>query len=179
LENGTVLRRPLVIHDPAHRSRDEHSKKSQCNNYCPWSGEKRKEWDSNQRIHSIDRVKQELLNGSPDDDLVQWVGNEVPNTFFHSCGNQEIITAFGEVMLWAQRHPRFTDAAKAKFASGADGWLVAYSRVHQTTVVTNEERAPDSQKNIKLPDVCDAYGVETEGTFKMLELLGAQYHFSS
>ena len=25
------------------------------------------------QLHSIDRVQQELLNGSPDDDLVQWV----------------------------------------------------------------------------------------------------------
>lgn len=131
---------------------------------------------SNQQIYSIDRVKYELLNGSPEDDLYKWVDNEVPSAFFQSCGNQDVVTAFGEVMLWAQRHPRFTDAAKAKFASGADGWLVAYSRVHQTTVVTNEERAPDSQKNIKLPDVCDAFKVDTEGTFKMLEVLGSQFH---
>lgn len=132
----------------------------------------------NQRLHSIDRVRQELLNGSPDDDLVQWVGNVVPSSFFHTCGDQDIIIAFGEIMLWAQRHPRFTDAAKAKFASGADGWLVAYSRVKGATVVTNEERAPDSQKNIKLPDVCDAFGVDTEDTFKMLEVLGTEFHFN-
>jgi hypothetical protein len=82
-------------------------------------------------------------------------------------------------MLWAQRHPRFTDAAKAKFASGADGWLVAYSRVHGCTVVTNEERAPDSQKNIKLPDVCDAFGVDTVDTFRMLSIIGARFYFTS
>lgn len=130
-------------------------------------------------IHSIDRVRQELLNGSPEDDLVRWVNKSVPESFFHSCGERQVIDAFGEIMLWAQRHPRYTDAAKAKFASGADGWLVAYGRVHRSTVVTNEERAPDSQRNIKLPDVCDAFGVVTEDTFKMLELIGVQYHFTS
>lgn len=145
---------------------------------CPGFWESLLHGHAEQRLHSIDRVKQELLNGSPDDDLVQWVGNAVPSSFFHSCGDREVVNAFGEIMLWAQRHPRFTDAAKAKFASGADGWLVAYSRVHQTTVITNEERAPDSQKNIKLPDVCDAFEVETEDTFKMLELLGSKFHFA-
>ena len=99
-------------------------------------------------------------------------------SFFHTCVDHHIIDAFGEIILWAQRHPRFTDAAKAKFASGADGWLVAYGKVHKATVVTNEERAPDSQKNIKLPDVCDAFNVETEDTFRMLESIDVRFHFN-
>ena len=40
-----------------------------------------------------------------------------------------------------------------KFATGADGWLVAHARVHGATVVTNEQSAPDSKREIKLPDV--------------------------
>jgi len=88
-------------------------------------------WDSVLHAHalglvqSIDRVQSELLNGSPDDDLVQWVSKDVPLTFFHSCSDSKVVDAFREIMLWAQRHTRYTDAAKAKFASGADGWLVA------------------------------------------------------
>lgn len=131
------------------------------------------------QIHSIDRVRQELLNGSPEDDLVRWVEKSVPKSFFHSCGDQKVVDAFGQIMLWAQRHSRYTDAAKAKFASGADGWLVAYGMVHRYTVVTNEERAPDSLKSIKLPDVCDAFRVETEGVFMMLEQVSIQFHFTS
>ena len=30
-------------------------------------------------LHSIDRVRQELLLGRDDDDLVQWVSGEVPD----------------------------------------------------------------------------------------------------
>lgn len=146
---------------------------------CPGFWESLLHGHSQGQLHSIDRVKQELLNGGPNDDLVQWVSKSVPASFFHSCGDQDVIDVFGEIMLWAQRHPRFTDAAKAKFASGADGWLVAYGKVHQITVVTNEERAPDSQKIIKLPDVCDAFDVEIEDTFRMLETLKVSFHFEA
>ncbi|MEZ5275383.1 MAG: DUF4411 family protein [Opitutaceae bacterium] len=128
-------------------------------------------------VHSIDRVKQELLNGSPDDDLVEWVNNSVPAGFFYSCGNPKVVDAFREVMLWAQRHGQYTDAAKAKFASGADGWLVAFSQINGTTVVTNEQPAPDSRKEIKLPDVCNQFSVHNEDTFSMLHQLGFQYRF--
>lgn len=129
-------------------------------------------------LHSIDRVQQELLNGSDDDDLVQWVGSAVPKEFFHTCGDSDVVNAFKEVMLWAQRHRQFTDAAKAKFASGADGWLVAFSRVKKTIVVTNEQPAPDSKKEIKLPDVCDAFGVPYCDTFAMLQALCLSYSFT-
>lgn len=146
---------------------------------CPGFWECLLHGHSKDSIHSIDRVRQELLNGSPEEDLVQWVSKSVPASFFHSCGEQNVVDAFGEIMLWAQRHHRYTDSAKAKFATGADGWLVAYSRVHGSTVVTNEERAPDSQKNIKLPDVCDAFGVDTVDTFRMLATIGARFHFAT
>ncbi len=146
---------------------------------CPGFWQSLLHGHSKDRVHSIDRVRQELLNGSPEDDLVRWVDQSVPESFFHACGAKDVINAFGEIMLWAQRHPRYTDAAKAKFASGADGWLVAYGRAHGSIVVTNEERAPDSQKTIKLPDVCDAFRVKTEDTFKMLERMGAQFHFTA
>jgi len=134
---------------------------------------------SNGVVHSIDRVRQELLNGSPDDDLVVWVEQSVPDDFFYSCGENEVVEAFKEIMLWAQRHGQYTDAAKAKFASGADGWLVAFSMVTGTTVVTNEQPAPDSRKEIKLPDVCDQFAVSHANTFEMLQRLNVQYHFAA
>jgi len=130
-------------------------------------------------VSSIDRVQQELSNGSPDDDLVQWVKQSAPGSFFHLCVESAVIDAFREIILWSQRHGQYTDAAKAKFASGADGWLVAYSRVNGATVVTNEQPAPDSKKEIKLPDVCTQFSVPHVDTFSMLQKLKVQYRFAS
>ncbi len=80
------------------------------------------------RIHSIDRVKQELLLGRSDDDLVRWVGQSVPAGFFLSSDVGAGVAAFTRVMLRVTRHVQYDDEAKAKFASGAAGWLAGRSR---------------------------------------------------
>ena len=78
-------------------------------------------------------------------------------------------------MLWAQRHQQYADAAKAKFATGADGWLVAFGAIHRSIVVTNEGSAPNSKNEIKLPDVCQKFGVEYRDTFQMLRELSVRF----
>lgn len=127
------------------------------------------------RVFSIDRVRGELLAGPKTEDLVMWVRGEVPEGFFLQVDTDQVVRAYTDVMMWVQRHPRYFDHAKAKFATGADGWLVAYARVHGATVVTNEQSAPESRKEIKLPDVCDRFGVLRANTFAMLRALHVQF----
>ncbi len=129
-------------------------------------------------LHSIDRVKQELLRGREDEDLVQWVRGLVPGEFFLASDGDEVVAAYGRIILWATDNPHYQDAAKAKFARGADGWLVAQGVVTGKTVVTNEEPRPESRSVIKLPDVCQRFEVQVENTFSMLHRLGVQYHWS-
>lgn len=128
-------------------------------------------------VHSIDRVKQELLIGRADDDLVQWVDRSVPSEFFVGSDGVDVVSAFKPVMLWVTRHSKYQDAAKAKFASGADGWLVAHGMATGRVVVTNEQPRPESRNQIKLPDICNAFSVPFENTFCMLHKLQIQYHF--
>lgn len=129
-------------------------------------------------LHSIDRVRQELLHGSKDDDLVQWVRQSVPAGFFRASGGNEVVAAYTRVMLWVSRHKQYRDEAKTQFASGADGWLVAHGIVTGQTVVTNEQPRPESRSVIKIPDVCRQFEVKFEDTFAMLHRLGVQYRYS-
>ena len=55
------------------------------------------------RLRSIDKVRQELLNGRPEEDLVQWVKHDLPGDFFLGTAEADVVAAFGEVMLWVQR----------------------------------------------------------------------------
>ena len=130
------------------------------------------------RVFSVDRVRHELLAGRSNEDLFQWVENHVPEQFFLKADADEVGRVYTEIMLWVQRHVTYFDEAKAKFATGADGWLVAYGKVHGSTVVTNEQPAPDSKRVVKLPDVCDEFGVPWENTFVMLRALGAQFDWT-
>jgi hypothetical protein len=127
------------------------------------------------RVRSIDRVKTELLNGTSDDPLVEWVNEVVPAAFFVSTTESEVVEAFQSIMLWVQQHPQYTPPAKAKFASGADGWLVAHASVHGEKVVTLEQPAPESQNSVKIPDVCNQFGVSTSTPFSMLRDLAVTF----
>lgn len=127
-----------------------------------------------ERVYSISRVRDELRMGRKAEDLYQWVSREVPDGFFLDVDEQAITDAYASIMLWAQRHGQYTDAAKAKFATGADGWLVAYGKVHGMVVVTNEQPAPASRNEIKIPDVCNQFGVKPINTFELLRKLGVR-----
>jgi hypothetical protein len=126
------------------------------------------------RVRSIDRIKAELLAAQPKEDLVVWVRTQLPAGFFYSTQTRPVIEAYTEIVMWVQRSAQYFDSAKAKFATEADGWLVAYSMVHGTTVVTNEQPKPESRNSVKLPDVCTQFKVPYKNTFSMLRSLGAK-----
>ena len=127
------------------------------------------------RVFSISRVRGELLTGRKTENLVEWVSKQVPDEFFLEVDEEPVTSVYTEIMLWAQRHTRYLDRAKAKFATGADGWLVAYAKVHGAVVITNEQPAPESKTEIKLPDVCAQFEVLHKDAFVMLRELAVQF----
>ena len=130
------------------------------------------------RIASIDRVRNELLAGRKDEDLVKWVKKELPAGFFHGTDASGVPEKYGEILLWVQRHPRLLDRAKVKSATEADAWLVAYSVVKGTIVVTNEQSRPEARNEVKLPDLCENFKVPYVGTFSMLRDLAVRFELS-
>ncbi len=127
---------------------------------------------ANGRIQSIDRVKQELERGK--DELATWATAQFSDAFA-STDEEDIIESYSEVMTWVQAQEQFSDAAKADFATGADGWLVAYARCKGLKVVTHELPATDARRKVPIPNVCDAFGVNYGDTFEMLRELGVRF----
>ena len=130
-------------------------------------------------IRSIDKVRSELLAGRPTENLAQWVQTELPIDFFLDTSDADITSAYTDIMLWAQRNPQYQDNAKAKFATEADGWLVAYAIASGAIVVTNEQPRPGSRNRILLPDVCAQFGIPYEDTFFMLKHLKIQFQWEA
>lgn len=135
-------------------------------------------WDSlvhhagSGQIRSIDRVLEELDRGK--DELAAWVNNDLSDVFV-STDEAAVTEAFGEIMAWVQAQSQFSDAAKADFASGADGWLVAYARAKGCVVVTQEVLNPVVKRKVPIPNVCQAFGVPYVDTFEMLRRLGVKF----
>ena len=122
---------------------------------------------ANNRVRSIDRVKHEIDRGK--DDLKQWANGSF-HAWFESTDDLDVVDAYRQIMEWVSREP-FSPAAKDEFANAADGWLIAYAKAKACVVVTNE-KPQNTKRKIKIPNVCQAFGVPYTDTFGMMRALG-------
>lgn len=123
------------------------------------------------KVVSIDRVREEIREG---DDLERWVRGAAEE-MFDSTGSQQVVDAFSEIMTWVNQNPQFFEEAKAEFARGADGWVVAYARVLGMAVVTQEVLRPDVRRKVPIPNVCNEFDVPSVDTFEMLRKLEVRF----
>ena len=124
-------------------------------------------------LESIDRVESELLEG---DDLGVW--KKQASGLFASTDSKIVLTAYRDIIQWAQRQTHFTNAAKSEFASAADAWVIAYAKANNATVVTHERSARKSTK-IKIPDVCEHFDIQCTDTFDMLRKLRVAFNWET
>ena len=120
------------------------------------------------RVTSIDRVQTELEKGK--DVLAAWAGDH--DEIFSSTNDDATIAAYSQVMEWVQAQPQFRDAAKAAFAAGADGWLIAFALAHGYTVVTHEQASAAARNRVPMPNVCQAVKAAWTDPFTMLRAIG-------
>jgi hypothetical protein len=125
---------------------------------------------------SIDRVKEEVLNGGKGDALEDWVKQQAPKALFASTKDVKVAKVYGEMVNWVQANVHYTDVAKRIFAANADGWVAAYAKVHGLVLVTHEKFNAEKKKEVPLPNVCKQFGVECILPFEMLRRLKIQFN---
>lgn len=122
-------------------------------------------------ICSIDKVKAEIFKN--DDDLSEWCEKNLPDNFFKD--STVSIREYTEVAKWANsKKDHYKETARRIFldAQRADAWLAAFAKKEGMTVVTLEKSNPESKKNIKLPDACNAVDVPSMNTIALLRIKG-------
>lgn len=106
------------------------------------------------QIGSIDKVKQELYRN--EDALRSWCEQNLSENFFQD--STTAMLEYAQLVTWAysKLNNPYTQSALDIFmdSNEADAFLVAFAKKHDQTLVTNEVSAPDSKRNIKLPDAC-------------------------
>ncbi len=139
-------------------------------------------WDSLLAYHdqgnvlSIDRIEGELRSFEGGDEIIDWMENAIPPSFFVSTGEPDTIASYSQIIDWVNEQPRIFQAAKDDFARGADGWLIAYAHAKDSIVVTHESaRRPNAQNKVLIPNVCHAFGIGCVNTFEMLRALGVSF----
>lgn len=107
-------------------------------------------------VASIPAVRDELQR--QEDELEQWSANLPPG--FWLAETASTVASLQRLAQWAMQPGHgYTPAARATFLSSADYRLIAAAQAGGHTVVTREQSAPGSKKNIKIPDACAAGGV--------------------
>jgi hypothetical protein len=138
---------------------------------CPGFWEAVKAAHAAGRVYSIQRVLTELRRGT--DALVDWVENELPDGFFLDDSDAGVIAEYAPMMQWVQARD-YHPAAKTKFASDGDGWLIATAKHEGQMLVTHETRS-DAKARVPMPNVCDQFGVRYCNTFEMLRALACSF----
>lgn len=115
-----------------------------------------------------DHVEQELkIENKPDkkDELQIWVESNF-NGKVYSENTGKVIENFQKVMEYVRTADYYSPRAFDEWSNDiADPWIIAVALAEKLTVVTLEKRhgnldANQPTRKVKVPDVCDALGVE-------------------
>ncbi len=122
------------------------------------------------KIKSIDKVKTEIY--SHEDELKVWCEENLPDDFF--LDTSSTLDDYAEIVVWANSMSDFyRPLAIQEFLSAdlADPWLVAYAKANGCTIVTYEKSEPNRKSRIKIPEVCNQFGVKYLNTVDLLREL--------
>lgn len=121
-------------------------------------------------VFATEEVKREI--GKIDDTLKEWLGER--DYFFRKI-NDDVQACLGKVFENPE-HQRLVDATKQRPI--ADPWVIAHAMAEGAVVVTKEHFETNTTKRIKIPNVCEAIGVEWIDDFEMVRRLGMQFKVS-
>jgi len=136
-------------------------------------------WDALIREHqrgnifSINAIKNEVTK--KEDGLKQWLESpNLPKSFFLD-EDEPALKTYESIIAWTRSHSLFTPQNQQLFASGADGILVAYAKVHGMVVVTQEKPAASNTTKVKIPNVCEQFDVQHVNVVEMLQALNVRF----
>jgi len=138
--------------------------------FCPAFWDWLVEQNGRGRIHSVEKVGDELAAGG--DELTDWA-NERGEGFFLPP-DESMLKALSTVSSWVNSQKQFRQAAVNLFFQGADFYLTAHALAHNCTVVTHE-KASDAQRTVPIPNVCIGVKVKCVTPYQMLRLERARF----
>lgn len=123
-------------------------------------------------IASPMRVYQEITVYG--DNLATWADDRRDSGLFVSP-EQSVQAVFTEVADYVSEN--YQGHKAQEFLGGADPWVIAHA--DGGTVVSYETRVDISSQTPKVPNVAQAFGIQTVSLYRMLQLLGVIVEFRS
>jgi hypothetical protein len=120
-------------------------------------------------VKSIEKVYDELRAGG--DDLAGWA--DAQGQAFFLPPDNAVVGALPGVSAWVTSQT-YEPAAISTFLQVADYWLVGHARAHAFTVVTHEVPS-ESNRKVKIPNVCVGMGLPCMTPYEMLRRERARF----
>lgn len=135
-----------------------------------------KELADDRKIISIDKVKNEIYDKN--DSLRDWCIANLPSDFFKETS--EVMEQYSNISSWAvSKSSQYSRNAINEFLASdeADAFIVAYALqdVNNITIVTQEISQPLIKHKIKIPEVCNSFGVRYVRMMAMFRELSASF----
>lgn len=124
-----------------------------------------------QTIISTKNVFDELSTW--DDELSDWIKDREDSGFFLPIDDKETQEEFIKISNYVVSFG-YTSDAVSTFLDVADPWIIAKAKTLEAILICHEKSSPQAKK-IKIPNVCDYFGVKYESTFEMLRNLNAKF----
>ena len=140
-------------------------------NFCPAYWDWLDQQFAIKAVGSVTNVYEELSHGN--DDLSNWV--KARQSDFIPTTSEEIQSAMSEVADYVVALPNKNQRNLELFLAKADPWLIACAMADGHIIVTQEEKVDAQSKKIKIPNVCEHFGVQCITTFDLLTKLSAKF----
>ncbi|MCD6388101.1 MAG: DUF4411 family protein [Desulfobulbaceae bacterium] len=121
-------------------------------------------------VGSIVPICEELVAGN--DELKPWAKDRKETGFFADIYDPAVQEVFRAIAVYVEI--QYETHQAGKFLDGADPWLIAYSQVNDCVIVTSEILSPGAKK-VKIPNICEEFGVDYTDCFTMLKGLNARF----
>ncbi len=126
-----------------------------------------------QCIISPSFVYKELTDNKADDCLSHWIKERKSSGLFLDP-DSEIQMKFSEIADYVSKS--YEAKNSEIFLRKADAWVISYAAVQSHTVVTQEAPVGSGAKTVKIPNICQVFGVNYIDTYTFLRNTGAQFH---
>ena len=92
--------------------------------------------------------------------LTDWYTSQSSNFTVLGIPSQEVIESYKKIINSINGNDEYKQSAKEEFASIADSWLCAYALAYGETIVTLEKYQAGIKNRIKIPNVCEEFGIK-------------------
>ena len=125
-------------------------------------------------LASVEMIGRELKEGN--DELAEWAKARPEHFIKHDDNDTQLIfTQIAEILISGDYNP----ANRDNFLAKADPWIIAKAKVIGAIIVTHESFVSPNTKKVKVPNICQQFGVPCINTFQFLRELKARFVLES